>query len=63
MQIMGLVHKLNTIEFSFLYKLPPVTITKFCCVIYCPINNCDKRYYCHFKTILCHSMYNHNIAA
>ncbi len=31
-----------------------VTITTFCCAIYCTKINCDKRYYCHFKTILFH---------
>ncbi len=42
---------------KILLTIRPVTITTFCCAIYCPRNNCDKRYYCHFKTILYHWIY------
>ncbi len=38
-----------------------VTITTFCCAIYCTKINCDKRYYCHFKTILFHWLYNYSM--
>ncbi len=38
-----------------------VAITTFCCAIYCIKINCDKRYYCHFKTILFNWLYNYSM--
>ncbi len=38
-----------------------VTITTFCCAIYCTKINCDKQYYCHFKTILFRWLYNYSM--
>ncbi len=38
-----------------------VTITTFCFAIYCTKINCDKRYYCHFKTTLFHRLYNYSM--
>ncbi len=46
---------------SLLAACRAVTITTFCCAIYCTKINCDKRYYCHFKTILFHWLYNYSM--
>lgn len=47
-------HYTSCVDVLCLLLCRPVTTTSFCCAKYCPRNNYDKRYYCHFKTSLCH---------